>query len=253
MQERKRRPAQPGPAGPTYALAARAILASLLAMACTGGTAPAPRAETGFAGTFVADLLGDWYVLVHYQDAVAQDAAQWHWDERVWRFSPEDHGVRWAVHPLVDFRDTRGRFEILPGGERARSLGAWTPAAEQRTEIEEGLRFGAEGSVSKLLRGTPEAGYRSHRRSRSDSASTIDYAERWSIESPAGLPVFTRDVSMGAARVEAAEGRTRYTALERSPDGAHLRGRYVRDDAIVGVFELFRMGPRGAAGAGGGR
>ena len=102
-----------------------------------------------------------------------------------------------------------------------------------------------ENSLRKTLRGSAEAGYRSTKRMRADSASVIGYAEQWTIEARNALPVFTRDATMGAARVEAAAGRTRFRVLERSPDGRELSGRYARDEDLAGVFRMIRMGAAG--------
>jgi hypothetical protein len=220
--------------------------ASLLA--CTSPSPHRPPVDP-FAGTFMQGLVGDWYVLIHYTDSGAEEPDQLLWEERVWRFRVEGERLRWSIHPVVGFERERGRFEVLPGGEHARSLGAWTPDEEQRAEIAAGLRVSDERHVEKSLRGSVAAGYRSTRRPGADSASMIDYAERWSIEDDGGLPVFTRDAVMGAARVEAIEGRTRYRAVGRSADGDHLEGRYSRDETLSGVFEMFRMKASAGSGA----
>jgi len=197
--------------------------------------------EAGQPAAFPEDLYGEWYVLVHYTDAAAEDTEQQHWDEAIWRIAPEGGRLLWSILSRVEFEDARGRFASLPGGRLARSLGAWTPDAAQRREIAKGLRVSEEGSLRKTLRGTPEDGYRSTGRMRADSASVIGYAEQWTIEAERGLPIFTREATMGAARVETAEGLTRFHALERSSDGRELRGRYARDEALAGVFRMIRM------------
>lgn len=225
----------------------RAALLSLVALgAVASGHATEPSASTA---SLADTVVGDWYVLIHFTDAAAEDPLQLDWDEAVWRIERvpgREDRLRWSIHTRVEFSHDRGRYEVIGKGRTARSLGAWMPDAAQRAEIARGLRFGDDGVLSKTLRRNADGGFSSTTRARTDSASMIGYAERWTIELEDLGPVFTRDARMGAARVEPAAGRTRMRALVGSGEGRGWLGEYERDEALRGDFRMTRMGAAGA-------
>jgi len=221
---------------------------------------PAPQ-----PGVLPFGLEGDWYLLVHYRDdrdeargpgdsapldqavkrepeTSASPAPPLQWDDRVWRFERKGDRLVWTILPSVAFKDTTGRFEMLPGDRRAPTLGAWEPNAAQLQEIAAGLEVHAHGAKSKSLRSSDERGYESVGALHSRSTTMIGYHERWSIDGMPNHPVFTRAAEMGSGRTENVEGRTRYVTTQVRMEGRELRGDFERDGAAHGRFRLLRMG-----------
>jgi hypothetical protein len=196
--------------------------------------------SAGFASDF--DLMGSWYVLIHYRDEVANNPEIDRWEDRVWVFGKKGSRLSWTEYPVVMFSDRRGRFERTLSGATRRVLEAWEPNEAQLGEIREGLRVNPRGAKSKGMRGNARRGFRSAGGLRSESASVIGYSESWSIEGLPAKPVFTHDVVMGSGRTENMEGRTRYSGEQVSEDGNEVRGSFVRDGTRRGTFVLRRSG-----------
>jgi hypothetical protein len=197
------------------------------------------------------DLIGTWFMLIHYKDSATANPNSDRWEDKVWKFEKKGSRLQWTEYPIVVFNDKQGRFGRVGRNERARLLNAWEPNEAQRLEIETGLQVNSRGSKTKALRGSPKRGYKSTSRSRSTSAFTVGYEENWMIDSPAKLPVFTRDDSLGTEAALAAgeggvSGRTQYKGLEVQDDGNLIVGTYMRDENKQGTFKLIRAGgPRG--------
>jgi hypothetical protein len=185
---------------------------------------------------------GAWYILIHYRDTAAGSPVDTPlWDERIWTFERKGAQLRWTEHPFAIFERRTGRFEELGGARSARTLGFWEPDEAQRAQIDLGLASRMEGSRSKSLRGSREAGYRSTGGIRVQSTSVIGYSEIWSIADLELLPVFSFDARMGSGRTEDMEGRTAYRVTEIEPGGRQLVGRYERDGTRHGTFRMTRM------------
>lgn len=195
------------------------------------------------------DLIGSWYVLIHYRDSFTANPDSDRWDDKLWTFEKKGSRLQWTEYPIVVFHDRDGRFGPVAGNPRARILHAWEPNAAQQSEIDRGLPVNQRGSKRKSLRGSPTRGYKSFSVQRTISAATVGYVETWSIDSPASLPVFTRDDALGTEAALAsrdqdgvASGRTRYTTLEVSADGRVLSGKFSRDENRIGSFSMQRAG-----------
>ena len=187
------------------------------------------------------DLLGTWYVLIHYRDSATNNPDFDRWLDRIWQFEKKGSRIQWTEYPIVVFQDQAGRFERFRG-VRSRVLAYWEPNANQRSQIQAGLEINSRGSKTKSLRGSPKKGYRSTSRMRAQSASVIGYVENWSVEDLQTNPVFTFDDIMGSGRTESMEGRTRYTTTAVGDDGNLLEGTYNRDGTRIGTFQLMRAG-----------
>ena len=187
------------------------------------------------------DLLGTWYVLIHYRDSATNNPDFDRWLDRIWQFEKKGSRIQWTEYPIVVFQDQAGRFERFRG-VRSRVLAYWEPNANQRGQIRAGLEINTRGSKTKSLRGSPTKGYRSTSRMRAQSASVIGYVENWSVEDLQTNPVFTFDDIMGSGRTESMEGRTRYTTTAVGDDGNLLEGTYNRDGTRIGTFQLMRAG-----------
>lgn len=184
------------------------------------------------------DLLGTWYVLVHYQDRSTANPDAWHWEDRVWRFERKGSRLRWVEYPIVVFTDETGRFE-----GRQRVLAAWEPNEGQWKEIRSGLQVNSRGSKSKSLRKSKGgAEWKTVGGMQIGSASTIGYFEDWYITGLPDAPVFTRDDVLGSGRAEEMEGRTRFTTTEVLDGGNELRGTFNRDGTREGIFRMVRSG-----------
>jgi hypothetical protein len=208
-----------------------------------------PAVAAASADGAAPDLLGTWFVIVHYRDSATNNPDAERWEDKVWVFEEKGSRLQWTEYPIVVFDDASGRFEDV-GGHRARTLSFWEPNDAQLAQIAEGPRVNSRGSKSKTLRGSPEKGFESFGQMRAMSASVIGYHETWSIGDPTGLPVFTRDDVLGTGRAAQAggdkqnmEGRTRYTTEEVLVEGKLLRGSYARDENRRGSFQMLRAGP----------
>ncbi len=189
------------------------------------------------------DLLGTWYVIVHYRDSSAQPPEAQDWEDKVWSFESRGSRLLWTEYRVVLFDDQRGRFETLASGRTIRSSGAWQPSTRQLEEIEKGLTVNPQWARSKSLRGDPERGYQSGGTPNRESASIIGYSETWEIRDPAGQPVFRRSDEMSSGRSLALDGQTEYRSSlrDRGPDS--LTGSFSRDRIQTGSFVMIRSGP----------
>lgn len=201
---------------------------------------PAPPSPPPASARIV--LLGDWYVLVHFREVSDAPADSMQWDDEVWRIEADGSGLRWLIFPHPEFRDASGRWEVLAGGEEARSLGAWAPSPEQQREIARGLRSSGQDERAKRLRSSPSGGWASAGALRAVSVSQIGYHERWRIqEAPAG-PIFIQEAEMGSGRTQLSRGDTRFRTRAVSGGGDELTGDYLREGEGEGVFRMLRMG-----------
>ncbi len=181
------------------------------------------------------DLVGAWYVLVHYSEAESGDA----WEDKVWVFEPRGSRLGWTEYPMVVLRDDQGREESLASGRVLRSAGHWNPSARQREEIAAGPGVVAGWARSKTLRGHANTGYRSHGAVNRESTGVIGYSERWEIDGLTGLPVFRRSDEMSGGRAKALAGLVEYRATKLTPEV--VAGTYLRDADLVGTFSMIRV------------
>ena len=198
------------------------------------------------------DILGSWFVLIHYRDSMTANPDSDRWEDKVWKIEKAGSRLKWTEYPIVVFNDGSGRFGRVAGNPRARLLHKWEPNDAQMAEIQKGPQVNSRGSKTKSLRGSPKRGFKSTSASRSTSAFTVGYQETWTIDDPTTLPVFTRDDALGTESQLATKsddlvsGRTRYKTLEVSAGGDVLSGEYARDENKRGTFRLMRAGgPRG--------
>ncbi len=232
--------ASPRGGSPVHAAALGLALSLVFASPAPATEQPAGRGHPGHA----VDLVGTWYVLIHYREEVPRQGEVLQWEDRIWRFERDGARLVWSEFPKVVFQDPSGRFETLAGDRSARTLGAWQPTPEQLEEIARGLEIDGRGARSKRLLGSPERGYRSAGGLRPDSAAVIGYHEIWRIDGLPSLPVFERDDAMGSGRTTSLTGHTRYATGEVRAEGAELRGEYERDGLMRGTFRMWRMGTR---------
>ncbi|MGH0029348.1 MAG: M23 family metallopeptidase [Myxococcota bacterium] len=196
------------------------------------------------AAAEAVDLIGTWYVLVHYKDDNAPNADQERWDDRVWVFAKKGRRIQWTEYPIVVFEDDTGRFERRHTGQYARILHYWEPNVGQRAEIRSGLQVNSRGSKVKTLRGNDDDGWTSSRQMSAASASVVTYQEVWSIEGMPTRPVFRRADMMGGGRTDSMEGLTEYAASEVMR--TQISGSYERDGSRHGTFRMFKAGDVGA-------
>ena len=207
----------------------------------------------GLASPAVArdlDLIGSWYVLVHYKDDNAGNADQERWEDKLWVFERKGRRLSWVEYPIVVFEDETGRFERRHTGQYARILHFWEPDVGQRAEIAGGLKVNSRGSKNKTLRGSDERGWTSGRRGSAASASVVTYEEVWSIEGLSGLPIFRRADFMGGGGSDTMEGLTEYASRELCDGGDLLAGTFVRDGTRHGTFQMMRAGAAAALDTG---
>ncbi|MDG2050705.1 MAG: hypothetical protein P8M78_11145 [Myxococcota bacterium] len=192
------------------------------------------------------ELVGDWYVLVHYQDSQGADPRQIFWQDEVWRFAPAPGGVRWTRYPHAVFNEGAGRTARLPSGEQGQSLGAWWPNTKQRAEIEAGLPLDSFEAKSKRLFGQPGGGYRSRSLAQGGSASSVAFVAHWSIEPAPSGPVFRQRDTLASGRAESAQGEAVFRTESRAESGDSMGGVFRRDGRFEGKFWLWRSpSPKG--------
>jgi murein DD-endopeptidase MepM/ murein hydrolase activator NlpD len=190
------------------------------------------------------DLVGTWYVLIHYKDDHSPNPEQERWDDRVWVFQPKGRRLEWTEYPIVVFEDDTGRFERRATGQYARILHFWEPSESQLADIRDGLQVNNRGSKSKRLRGSDADGWSSGRSMGAASASVVTYQEVWSIEGLPDRPVFRRSDILGGGRTDSMEGLTEYASVEVGPD--EISGSFERDGSRHGTFRMLRCGAVGA-------
>jgi hypothetical protein len=191
------------------------------------------------------ELVGTWYVLVHYRDSTSADPEARRWDDHVWVFVREGTRLRWTVYPIVVLGDESGRFENLGTNRARRIVHAWEPSPEQQAIIDGGPPVNMRGARTKSLRPDGRGGWKSVGRTRARTATSLAYSETWTIEGEPARPTFRRiDSLTGAGGVAPAEdGFTRYVTREVSEDGSVVRGDFQRDDLRVGTFRMLRTPP----------
>ncbi len=224
----------------------RVALALVMLVVC-GSITPAPLA----AEPQQFDLLGTWYVIVHYRDSGLQEAGSRSavagsrgteaWEDKVWSFDRRRSRLLWVEYPVVFFDNDRGRYETLASGRAIKSPGSWRPGARQLEEIEKGLSVNPQWARSKSLRGDPARGFRSGGMANRESASVVGYSETWEVRGLADHPVFRRVDEMSSGRAVALDGQTEYRSTSR--DTGRLEGSFSRDGVEIGSFVMMRSGP----------
>lgn len=201
-------------------------------------------APAGPARAESVDILGTWYVLVHYTDSSTANPDAQRWADLVWVLSMKGSRLEWQEYPLVVFDNASGRFEAIPGNPRARTLRAWEPNSAQLAVIERGPHVNQRGAKTKTLRGSSETGWQTvNRMSGVAGASVMGYQESLSIEHPTSLPRFVRADMIGNAYKQSSGGETVYETTEVLHDGDTLVGRYERDGHRHGRFRARRTPP----------
>jgi hypothetical protein len=181
-------------------------------------------------------------VLVHYRDLRSALPEQEQWEDRVWIFERDGDGLRFREFPLVSFADEEGRF-VRGRDDPERTLGAWRPSAEQRREIEAGLRVDPRGAREKRLR--PAVNGFSSARSAFDSARVVSFETRVDLDLSGPAPRLSLTDSLGSSAAHALSGRTEYRGERVTAEGA-VEGSFERDGTRVGRFSMLRSGaPRG--------
>jgi len=189
------------------------------------------------------DLLGTWYVVIHYTDSSTANPQAERWADLVWVLSMKGSRLEWQEYPLVVFSDTSGRFEAIPGNPRARTLRAWEPNSSQLAMIDRGPRINTRGAKTKTLKGSAQSGWASvNRMGGMTSASVMGYQESLAIEQPDSLPRFVRADSVGNAYKQSG-GQNVYETTEVRDGGDTLIGRYERDGHRQGTFRARRTPP----------
>jgi hypothetical protein len=188
------------------------------------------------------DLVGSWFVLVHYKNSATENPDAERWLDQLWVFEREEEGLVWTEYPLVVFRDETGRFEKLGTRRAKRVIHHWEPDEGQLANIRAGLEINPRGRIAKTLSGSDAEGWRSASRARPGSASVISYQQNWSIAGLPRLPVFRQEEVMSSLRSESLEGVTRFETQEVGGGGDLVRGRYDRDGTRVGSFRMLRSG-----------
>ena len=184
------------------------------------------------------DILGTWYVLIHYQDPETANPDVMRWKDLVWVFSRQGDRLQWTEFPIVVFEEQAGRFE-----NRQRILGAWEPNAQQLETIRKGPRVNERGMRKKSLRGSDEKGWTSARRSPRRASNVIGYEETVTVEGLDGLPLFERSDQVGSALLSETGGATRYQVTEIKAGQRRMLGHYQKDDRLKGTFEIRRTQP----------
>ena len=192
-------------------------------------------------------LLGDWYVLIHFEGRPEGETESPQWEDQIWTIKASKENLRWTIFPHVEMKRTRGRYQERSDGLVALSPGPWSPDAQQWEEIRSGLKTDPYSSRSKTLRPSGPDAWRSSGRLRSASASMVGYHELWQIRFEGHLPVFSRVDSMGSARTDVLDGQTRFITEARDSDEGEWVGRYQRGEAFQGRFRMVRMEGRDAS------
>ena len=213
----------------------RQIWLIVVLMASAMGASPAASHSEGSI-----DILGTWFVLIHYIDPDSAHPKATRWRDLVWVFAEKGSRLEWTEYPLVIFEDQTGRFEAIAGNPRSRVLQAWKPTPEQQQTLQKGPRVNERGARRKTLRGSKDGGWQSSRRRVQTSASVMGYHETLTIEGLQGLPLFQRQDVVGNAATRTEGEFTRYQVTQILGDGRRMQGRYEKDGRLTGTFEMRR-------------
>jgi len=184
------------------------------------------------------DLVGTWFVLVHYTDPETANPEATRWKDLVWVFAREGSRLEWIEYPLVFFEDQTGRFE-----NEFRILGAWEPTPTQLKTIENGPRVNDRGARRKSLRGSDTRGWTSVGRRPRSAVNVMSYQENVKIENLTGEPLFERSDGVSSAIASEDAGVTLYQVTEIMPGQRRMKGDYQRDERLKGRFEMRRTRP----------
>lgn len=193
------------------------------------------------AAAGAVDLVGTWYVLVHYKDDATNHPERERWEDRLWVFEKQGEKLAWTDYPIVVFDDESGRFEELGGNRQSRVMDFWEPNEAQREEIADGLAFNTRGSRTKTLERGDEGDWSSGEKGGGyQSSRFITYQETWTVEEPEATPRFAWGASMGSAASDDFEGMTVFRTTEVHEDGDVLVGTFQRDGTRHGTFRAMR-------------
>ncbi len=181
------------------------------------------------------ELEGTWYLLVHYRDATSSNPGALRWEDRIWDFQREGERLLWTDYEIVNFVDSRGRFE-----RDRRVVGPWEPSRSQRREIERGLFANPRGTRVLTLERTEGGGWRT--RADSDalrkSRAPMSFGLAGSVAGTRELPVFSIDEMLGRPGAVAALSQTVLATESASTSGDRLTGSYRRDGTRTGTFRM---------------
>jgi hypothetical protein len=185
-------------------------------------------------------LEGSWFVVAHFTDESTANPEATRWVDEVWIFEKKGSRLQWTKYPLVVFDNTQGRFESRGRNPRSRVLAGWEPNEAQLAQIEKGPRVNSRGSKTKTLKQAKENGWKSSSRTQMRSLSVVGYQQNWEIQYVDGMPLFSREDTMGNAGTGTAEGGVTFqvTALGARPSGV-----YQRDGTQRGTFFMLRTPP----------
>ncbi len=184
------------------------------------------------------DLVGTWFVLIHYTDPETANPEATRWKDLVWVFARKGSRLEWTEYPLVIFEDQTGRFE-----NHHRILGAWEPTPAQLETIQNGPRVNDRGAKRKSLRGSDAKGWTSTGRRPRSAANVMSYQETVKIKNLIGRPLFERSDGVGSATTSEEAGATLYQVTEIKPGQRRMEGEYQRDERLKGRFEMRRTRP----------
>lgn len=184
------------------------------------------------------DLVGTWFVLIHYTDPETANPEATRWKDLVWVFARKGSRLEWTEYPLVIFEDQTGRFE-----KQYRVLAAWEPTPAQLKTLENGPRVNDRGARRKSLRGSDAQGWTSAGRRPRSSANVMSYQETVKIQDLMGHPLFERSDGVGSAMTSEEAGATLYQVTEIKPGQRRMMGKYQRDERLKGRFEMRRTRP----------
>ena len=101
------------------------------------------------------DLIGSWFVLIHYRDSQTANPDSDRWEDKVWRIEKKGSRLQWTEYPIVVFNDGSGRFGRVGRNPRSRLLHKWEPNEAQMREILEGVQVNSRGSKTKACAAHP--------------------------------------------------------------------------------------------------
>jgi hypothetical protein len=181
------------------------------------------------------ELEGTWYLLVHYRDASSANPDALRWEDRIWHFQREGERLLWTDYELVNFVDSRGRFE-----RDRRVLGPWEPSRSQHREIERGLFANRRGARVLALERSEEGGWRT--RVDSDalqkSRAVMSFGLAGSIAGARDLPTFSIDEMLRRPGSIASLSHTVMTTKSASSSGDRLTGSYTSSGTRTGTFRM---------------
>jgi hypothetical protein len=181
-----------------------------------------------------ANLGGDWYVLVHYQDDRSEDDIE-KFKDFAWAVKQQDTKIVWQFFPYVMFTEE----QEMVRKQAMRDHKSWEPSPGMWNRIRKSVAVSPRGATKKTLRGDRAKGYESLPPMGGGGLNVITFTRDWNVTfAPEKVRVRIIDSLSGGGGLEGMEDSLIYEITEQvSAD--EFRGTYAEMHK-KGTFRMVR-------------